>query len=290
MTELIHTHSMTLDSTPGRVFDALTDPEDLKVWFAEHVDVEPRLHGRFRFWGRHTYETPGPAEANAVIREFEPGRTIAFDWPLAGREAIARLDVEPEGEKTKLIVTHTFRRAPAMDRAREMVDDLWRMHFGALMCHLMGAPVSLPDFTETAQVVESSIYIDAPRSIVFRAFTDPALLNQWIAKDAKVDLDAGTLDFGWSYEANGQTVVPPPMRILEIEQDRKFVTNWPDWRGDPDVPDQRVTWHLEDEGKGTRLTLRHDGFIRPTDISDYPFGWSYFLSQIKSVSEKSASA
>ncbi|HAQ34456.1 MAG TPA: ATPase, partial [Alphaproteobacteria bacterium] len=40
MTELIHTHSMTLDSTPGRVFDALTDPEDLKVWFAEHVDVE----------------------------------------------------------------------------------------------------------------------------------------------------------------------------------------------------------------------------------------------------------
>ena len=290
MTGLTHTHSITLDATPGRVFDALTAPEDLKVWFAEHIDIEPRLHGHFRFWGRHTYETPGPAEANSVIREFELGQRIAFDWPLAGREAVARLDVEPEGEKTKLTITHTFKRAPAMDRAAEMVDDLWRLLLGALMCHLMGAPVQLPDFTQTEQVVESSIFIDAPRSTVFRAFTDPAMLNQWIAKDAKVDLDAGTLDFGWSYENDGKTVVPPPMRILEIEQDRKFVTNWPDWRGDKNVPDQRVTWRLEDEGSGTRLTLLHDGFIRPTDISDYPFGWSYFLSQIKALAEKPAAA
>lgn len=290
MTELTHTHSMTLEATPGRLFDALTDPEDLKVWFAEHVEIELRKSGKFRFWGRHTYGTPGPADANGVIREFEHGRTIAFDWPVEGRDGLARLDVEPDGHKAKLTITHSFARAPSINRARELVDDMWRIHLGALMCHLMGAPVELPDFTETEAVVRSSIFIDAPRPVVFRAFTDPALLNQWIAKDAKVDLDARTLDFGWSYETGGKTVTPPPMKILELENDRKFVTNWPDWRGDPDVPDQKVTWLLEDEGAGTRLTLIHDGFVRAVDVSDYPFGWSYFLSRIKEATEKAAKA
>lgn len=290
MTGLTHTHSMTLEATPARLFDALTDPEDLRVWFAEHVEIEPRKLGRFRFWGRHTYGTPGPADANGVIREFEPGKTIAFDWPVEGCAGLARLDVEPDGEKAKLTITHSFERAPSINRARELIDDMWRIHLGALMCHLVGAPVELPDFTETEAVVKSSIYVDAPRPVVFRAFTDPELLNQWIAKDAKVDLDAGTLDFGWSYEIGGEMVTPPPMKILEFEQDRKFVTNWPDWRGDKNVPDQRVTWLLEDEGDGTRVTLVHDGFVRAVDVSDYPFGWSYFLSKIKDATEEAAKA
>lgn len=290
MTGLTHTHSMTLEATPARLFEALTDPEDLKIWFAEHVEIEPRKLGKFRFWGRHTYGTPGPADANGVIREFQPGKTIAFDWPVEGCGGLARLDVEPDGEKARLIITHSFERAPSVGRAKELVDDMWRIHLGALMCHLMGAPVALPDFTETEAVVKSSIYVDAPRSVVFRAFTDPELLNQWIAKDAKVDLDAGTLDFGWAYENEGQMVVPPPMKILDFEQDRKFVTNWPDWRGDKSVPDQRVTWLLEDEGDGTRVTLIHDGFVRAVDVSDYPFGWSYFLGKIKEATEKAAKA
>lgn len=290
MTGLTHTHSVTLEATPSRLFDALTDPEDLRVWLAEHVDIEPRKLGKFRFWGRHTYGTPGPADANGVIREFEPGKMITFDWPVEGCKGLARLEVEPDGEKAKLNITHSFERAPSIGRAKELVDDMWRIHLGALMCHLMGAPVTLPDFTETEAVVKSSIYVDAPRSVVFRAFTDPELLNQWIAKDAKVDLDAGTLDFGWAYENDGQMVVPPPMKILDFEQDRKFVTSWPDWRGDKSVPDQRVTWLLEDEGEGTRVTLIHDGFVRAVDVSDYPFGWSYFLGKIREAAEKAAKA
>ena len=290
MSGLTHTHSVTLEATPARLFAALTDPEDLKIWLAEHVEIEPRKLGKFRFWGRHTYGTPGPADANGVIREFEPGKTIAFDWPVEGCAGLARLDVEPEGEKARLVINHSFERAPSIGRAKELVDDMWRIHLGALMCHLMGAPVDLPDFTESEAVVKSSIFVDAPRSVVFRAFTDPELLNQWMAKDAKVDLDAGTLDFGWAYENDGQMVVPPPMKILDFEQDRKFVTNWPDWRGDTSVPDQRVTWLLEDEGDGTRVTLIHDGFVRAVDVSDYPFGWSYFLGKIKETSEKAAKA
>lgn len=290
MTGLTHTYAMTLDVTPARLFDALTDPEDLKVWFAEHVEIEPRRHGRFRFWGRHTYGTPGPAEANSVIREFEPGSTLAFDWALEGSAGTARLQVEPDGEKAKITVNHIFETAPRINRAKEMVDDLWRMHLGALMCHLMGAPVKLPDFTDSEQVIESSIYIDAPRDVVFRVLTRPEFLNQWIAKDAAIDLDARTLDLGWRFEKDGETVTPPPMKILEIEQDRKFVITWPDWRMDPEMPDQRVTWLLRDEGKGTSVTLLHDGFVRAIDVSDYPFGWTYFLGRIRDVAEKAASA
>lgn len=64
--------------------------------------------------------------------------------------------------------------------------------------------------------------------------------------------------------------------------------SWPDWRGDKSVPDQRVLWTLSPEGAGTRVELVHDGFVRAVDVSDYPFGWGWFLSRIGAVAEGKA--
>ncbi|MDT8367843.1 MAG: hypothetical protein RQ745_01455 [Longimicrobiales bacterium] len=61
--------------------------------------------------------------------------------------------------------------------------------------------------------------------------------------------------------------------------------SWPDWRGDTSVPIQSVTWLLEPEGEGTKVTLIHAGFVRAVDLSDYPFGWGDFLGRFKEVAE-----
>ena len=50
----VHTFEMTLPGDPARVFAALTTPEPLTRWFADHVQVELREGGPFRFWGRHS--------------------------------------------------------------------------------------------------------------------------------------------------------------------------------------------------------------------------------------------
>lgn len=51
------------------------------------------------------------------------------------------------------------------------------------------------------------------------------------------------------------------------------------------MPDQRVLWKLTPEGDGTRVDFLHDGFVRAVDVSDYPFGWGWFLSRITAVAE-----
>ena len=94
--------------------------------------------------------------------------------------------------------------------------------------------------------------------------------------------------FGWKYEVAGREVVGGPTRILELVENEKLVTDWPDWRGDADVPVQTITWRLEDDGDGTRVTLVHSGFTRAADWSDYPFGWGYFLGALKGAAETPA--
>ena len=73
------------------------------------------------------------------------------------------------------------------------------------------------------------------------------------------------------------------MEILELVANEKLTISWPDWRGDPSVPTQSVTWLLEPDASGTRVTLVHAGFIRAADVSDYPFGWGHFLSELARV-------
>jgi uncharacterized protein YndB with AHSA1/START domain len=76
-----------------------------------------------------------------------------------------------------------------------------------------------------------------------------------------------------------------PLDILEFVENERLAISWPDWRGDKDVPSQRVRWILKTEGNGTRVDFTHDGFVRAVDMSDYPFGWGYFLSRIAQIAE-----
>jgi uncharacterized protein YndB with AHSA1/START domain len=125
---------------------------------------------------------------------------------------------------------------------------------------------------------------------VFRALLDPALLDAWTFGKASVERRVGgRYSYGWVYEHDGRTVEGGPTRILEMEENVRLVTDWPDWRGDAANGGQKITWLLEDDGEGTRLTLIHDGFARASDISDFPFGWNGFLGLIKqAVAEGSA--
>ena len=80
----------------------------------------------------------------------------------------------------------------------------------------------------------------------------------------------GTYSSGWSYPINGQEVTGGPLTILELVPNRLLVTDWPDWRGDPAMPMQRIEWHLEPAGNSTLVPGVQAGFSRAADLSDYP--------------------
>ena len=290
MNELKHEFTWKLAARPERVFAALTQAEELEQWFAEHAEVEPRVGGAYRFWGKHTYGTPSRAEAMQTITHFEPGRALGFSWRIHDRDSVVSLVVEPDPENAESSVlqgAHEFADAPAIGRANEMVDDLWRFNWGNLHAHLAGGQGKmLVDYRDASAKVALSVYIDASPSAVFRTLIDPERIRQWFGVAASVDPRAGgDWHLKMEIEKHGQKVASPPCTILEYVENERLAISWPDWRGDEGLPDQRVVWTLTPEGSGTRVDFVHDGFVRAADISDYPFGWSWFLSRIRAIAE-----
>ena len=45
----------------------------------------------------------------------------------------------------------------------------------------------------------------------------------------------------------------------------------------------RAVFDLTPEDGGTRVDFVHAGFERAEDVSDYPFGWVWFLSRLREV-------
>ena len=291
MAELKHVFTWQLQAAPERVFAALTQPADLIAWFADEVAVEPKPGGAFRFWGRHVYGAP--KSGGQRLTRFEPGKALAFTWELHGKASEVTLAVSPGDPETNaggttLVGSHVFPEGPAIGRSREMVDDLWRIHNGNLAAHLKGGEgLMRPDFADPKPEVRVSTVIDAPVDKVFQAFIDPELLKRWSGAPAPVvePRVGGRYEYGWSYEVDGRQVTSGPTHIIEYVENERLVTDWPDWRGDPGVPVQRITWLFDDLGDKTRVTVVHDGFVRAVDISDYPFGWAGFGAMLRAIFE-----
>lgn len=262
-----------LPVTQARAFGFLTDRDALRGWFAEAVEIEPRLGGRFTFDGRGAY-----LPTATVLREFEPDQAIGWDWPVHGVVVAVRITLAPSATPgtCRVHIHCAMDNVPDVPRGFELVDDLWRFHLASLLDYARGeTPVHLPDFSDPSQEVRQDIHIAAPRDAVFRALLDPVLLSKWTGAEASVDPKVGG-HYSWGWEIG-------PTRIIALRENELLTTDFPDWRGDTTNASQTITWTLADDGDGTRLTLIHRGFSRPSDISDFPFGWDYFLRAISAA-------
>ncbi len=286
MTPLTHDFTQIFAAPPERVFQALTDEAELTRWFAEHVEVELQPGGEYRFWGKHTYCAPTRAQSSQKVLGVEAPRLLSFSWRLEDRDSEVTLELALDAAtpgSTMLKGQHHFPDAPPVVRALDFIDDLWRMNLANLRAHLAGgADVCLPDFADPLSRLRQTLLINAPRHQVFEALLTPDILDRWIAARATVEPHVdGLYSFGWKYDVRGKEVAGGPTRILELVENTKLVTDWPNWRGDPERPIQRVTWLLEPIGDQTRVTLIHEPFERTIDFSDYPQGWAHWLGQLK---------
>lgn len=279
-----------LPTRPEETFRALTSEDAIQIWFAEKSEISPRRGGDFRFWGKHTYETRTRGQATQTILDYDPPRALSFSWRVLGEDSKVTWTVTAEGDGSKIAVRHEFPRLPAGSRMKELIDDLWRNHTGALCLYLMGSrDVWRPDFDDPSPEIRQEYVIDAPPEKVFAALTKPDLIKQWFpAPNPTVDPRVGgDYGFGFSYEVDGKKIEPPPMKILEFVENRRLLITWPDWRLDPTVPEQRVGWTLSPlPGGKTKVSFEHIGFTRAADVSDYPFGWIEFLNKLAEVARR----
>ncbi|MEO8337526.1 MAG: SRPBCC family protein [bacterium] len=259
-TAFTYTHNWTLDDTPERVFRALTEPDELTQWFAENVQIEPRVNGVYRFWGRHTLGTPPHDAARQTITRFEPNSALAFSWPINEVDTDVTITLEPLERGTKVTLTHDVSGDLRTPRPHALIDDHWRLAIANLSAYLSGGMPIMPDYFDQTPELRITMAIDAPPSTVFRALTESQALNSWM----------------------GAKSAGRPTTILEMIPVEKLVLGWPDWRGDESVADQKITFLLAPGGKdGTTLTFAHAGFGRTTDMSDYRSSWEGFFGALK---------
>lgn len=255
------------------------------------MDIGTDIDEPFRFWGRHTLDTPTAEGATQRIVSWVPHRDLAFTWDIAGvdTQVGVQITVNDAGESCTVLVRHDVSDTLPFIRERELIDDHWRLAMGNLMCYLAGGDgIVLPDFTDPTPVVQLSIEIDAPRDVVFQTLVTPSLVNQWLGSTTTIVEPhvGGRFVVGWQYQVDGRDVAGGPTHILEYIENERLTLDWPDWRGDVTVTGQTITFVLHDRDGKTQVDFTHSGFTRTTDISDYPFGWVYFLGLLRDVAVK----
>jgi uncharacterized protein YndB with AHSA1/START domain len=109
---------------------------------------------------------------------------------------------------------------------------------------------------------------------VWAALTEPALHAKWWAK-ADIEPVVGhrfTMDMGsWGTQ---------PCEVLAVEPDRLLSYSFA-----PGTLDTTITWRLEPDGDGTRLTLEHTGFDLDSPVGKAAFegmsgGWPGVVKRI----------
>lgn len=127
--------------------------------------------------------------------------------------------------------------------------------------------------------IETDLFLPQQPEQVWMALTDPALLAKWLMPN---DF-APTVGHHFTF-----TTEPVPLQhfdgiinceVLALEPTSLLVISWKSGN-----LDSTVTWRLAQEGTGTRLFLRHDGFddSDPTQVATKKIlggGWKGHLAK-----------
>lgn len=126
--------------------------------------------------------------------------------------------------------------------------------------------------------IKQTYDIAAPPADVWRALTDPRIIEEWSGAAAKFPVAVVAPYSLWNGDIRG--------RVLEMEPPRRLVQTWQpqDWTRTDSV----VTFTLTPRGKGTRVDLVHVN-VEESDYDGTTEGWDiYYLGAIKRMFDASA--
>jgi uncharacterized protein YndB with AHSA1/START domain len=269
----------TFDAPRSLVFRAWTDPKQLAEWWGPHGFTNPVCEIDVRNGGGIRIDMTGPDGVvypmKGSFREIvEPDRLVftstAFEDD-AGHFGLEVLNTvtfaERDGKTTLTLVAVVVKAAAEAAGAIEGMEAGWTQSLERLAAILSKAPT---DAHAEGEFILSRV-VDAPRELVFRAWTEPDRLARWFGPKGftilsrTLDLRPGGV-FHYSMrspdgrEMWGRWVfweVVPPERlafVVSFSDERCGVTRHPfasDW-----PLEVLSTLTLTDHGGGTLLTMR----------------------------------
>src|SRR6266849_1550027 len=143
-----------------------------------------------------------------------------------------------------------------------------------------GAARALADLAQGE--ILATVEIAAPPERVFRALASKEIIDWWV-RPGIFDTREWTGDVrkGGRWRASGVARGQPYAlegEFLEVQPPTKLVHTW-QRVGMPGAP-TTVTYHLQPISGGTRLTLRHTGFVPPDTCGSVGEGWETSFGQL----------
>jgi len=109
----------TFNAPVLRVWKALTDVDQMREWYFNLKEFKPQIGFEFEFVVEHE----GTSYHHLCrVTEVVPQKRIAYTWRYKGEpgNSLVTIELSPEGEKTRLKLTHTgidtFPKTPAYER------------------------------------------------------------------------------------------------------------------------------------------------------------------------------
>jgi uncharacterized protein YndB with AHSA1/START domain len=109
----------TLNAPVTRVWNALTEIDQMREWYFDLKEFKPQVGFEFEFSVEHEgYSYHHLCRVTEVV----PQKRIAYTWRYKGEpgDSLVTIELSPEGEKTRLKLTHsgieTFPKTPAYAR------------------------------------------------------------------------------------------------------------------------------------------------------------------------------
>lgn len=251
-------------------YEALTDPAALRVWLAEHAEVE--LPGKYEFWGRFTPDGDEPRQR--VLHADE--RTIRFAWTVDGVETTSQFELDDDEDGTLVTLSQTD--LPSFEDvladkagARGTLSTFWSLAIANLADYLAGRELT-PQCDFTSNELRTSVVIGATTDEVFDSMTRPEHFHRWFG--AKVDIEPYV---GGRFAMGGFDMDPGGTKFVEFDPGRKATLRYADGMTD--------SWELEGSEGKTRLTLVTSGF----DPNNPPYagfiGWLSGLAELRRYHE-----
>lgn len=257
--------SAVVPAAPKIVYEALTDPAALRVWLAEHAEVD--LPGKYEFWGR---STPDGAEPHQRVLHVDE-RGIRFAWTVDGVETTTQFELDEDEDGT--LVTLSQSDLPSFEDviadkagARGALQTFWSLAIANLADYLAGRELT-PKCDFTSSELHAEIVIDAAPEAVFDSMIQPEQFHKWFG--AKVDIEPYV---GGRFAMGGFELDPGGAKFVEFEPGRKASLRFADG--------ETTTWELDGSHGLTRLTLVQSGFD-PTN-PPYP-GWAGWLGGLAAL-------
>ena len=290
--------SIWIDAPRERVWEAVTNPEQLVQWFVPGL---PGAQMTRRDNGTVTIQL-GPMEVDVLVLELVNPTQQASIRALPERQLASTYTLNDDNGGTRVTITMSGFESLSEDARRERLNlsgKGWEKALANLKAFVDGSDLPYPQaytgplfgfWRETKErvAVERSIWINAPRERVWKAIVDPEQLEKWFSPGTTWQSrgeGVGSRIFVYNPETNGEMytqvtdVFEPPRRLVTHSETEP-----------PEVP--HVTdWTLEEENGGTRLTLIHSGYelepddVRPNSMEQNAFGFGMMLENLKAQVE-----